>query len=78
MDRMARLMNYAAQNFGDTPQTTARVLEAVRAGTERALLTRAQARRDRQKSRVPAGQHRQAQRAARQARSARRAALWDS
>lgn len=78
MDRLARLMSYARQNFGDTPGTTERVLRAVRDGTEAALLTPAQRRRDAHKSRVTAGSHRQSQRAARQARSARRAALWES
>jgi len=53
MDRMARLMHYAEQNFGNSPQTTQRVLDAIRNGTEASLLTRNQRRRDRQKLHTP-------------------------
>jgi len=46
MNRLARLMEYARVNHGDDPAVTLRVLDAVRCGTERQLLTRSQHRRD--------------------------------
>jgi len=75
MDRLARLMHYAQMKYGDTPQTTARVMEAVRSGTESTLMTPAQRRRDRQKTHLPPGTHRQSQRARERAQAARKAAL---
>jgi len=74
MDRLARLMHYAQLKYGDTPQTTARVMQAVREGTENMLMTPAQRRRDKQKTHMPPGTHRQSQRARRRAQEAARAA----
>lgn len=71
MTRLERLLAYAAQNYGDTPETRQRVMDAVLNGTEAALLTRNQRRRDRQKQHLPPGSHRQSQRA-RRAEAARR------
>lgn len=78
MDRIARVMGYAAQRYGDTPETAQRVLDAFAAGTERELMTRRQRRRDRHHVNNPQGAHRKGQRARRRERELRQAGLREA
>jgi len=61
MDSISRRLAYAKQRWGDTPQTTARVMNTISEGTEDALLTPAQRKRVKH-HRAGQGAHRRAQR----------------
>ena len=45
IDQISRRLAYARQRYGDTPETRKRVMDAIAAGTEGALLTPRQGRR---------------------------------
>lgn len=72
MDTLSRRLAYARQRYGDTPETAQRVMDAIRAGTEDALLLPGQRSRVRHK-RGGQGAHRQAQRTRQQEQAARMA-----